>query len=192
MERWHDVNSTSSTILAKRTLRVRLSSLSGALNSTSSAILVQRCVELDEFGNPRSTNSTTSYFLKCRKKCYGTEKKEAISSALGDNRFLALIKQHFARIQKIRRRFAKNCKQISIWSGVEVGIPNARNTWKNHPQIRTKQNCVYVGGANIKSMTTYFNETIFLITNTPRKKEQQATRTTKQRRRKYAEVWKIL
>ena len=41
----------------------------------------KRCFELDEFGNPRSTNSTNVVFLKCRKKCYGTENKEATSSA---------------------------------------------------------------------------------------------------------------
>ena len=41
-EREPDMNSTSSTILSKRTPQVRQSPLSGALNSTSSAILAQR------------------------------------------------------------------------------------------------------------------------------------------------------
>ena len=82
------MNSTSSTILAKRTLRVRQSSFSGALNSTSSTILVQRCVELDEFGNPLSTNSTSSAILAVPwlheaegPKCYRARKKETTSSA---------------------------------------------------------------------------------------------------------------
>ena len=94
-------------------------------------MVAQRCIELDEFGNPRSTNSTSSKFLPHFRdlpgKLYGTDNKEATSSAsaLGDHEKLSKFGRNrpnfdenaAENLAKLSRSW--QIKDFRVWSGVE-------------------------------------------------------------------------
>ena len=70
----------------------------------------------------------------------------------------------------------------------EVGTLNGK-AWKNRPENLNEKECKCTTRKQKTQKTNpYFNETSFQSTKTPQKKEQQATFTTKWRRRKRAEV----
>ena len=55
-----------------------------------------------------------------------------------------------------------------------------KKAWKHHPE-KPKEKVLLILEVQRESVRNYISDTSFLPTHTPRKKEQQATRTTKQR-----------
>ena len=92
---------------------------------------------------------------------------------------------HGQRHGQVRERFGENRKTLErckSWN------PKLKRGWTNHPE-KPDEKTVQTLEAQAETVRIYSSETSFLTITGPRKNEQQATRTTKRRRRKSEKSW---